>query len=265
MICRYNRLVLLVGLFAWPAVVNAEAINTNQTNSISAWTFSGTGYKVSQSEDLTYVAVKRTHSLPLTQLKAVCRKGLGLGLRHNYETQLIDMSLIEQRYSDWPLAGLSYAIERFEFKTISSKQITCSARVIDNQPEDNLDSTALSYALAFYSTDQFDKIPPLLSHLMKKPSVSMDAASLVSLLLSQNDQQKAMAYFERYVDSTTIQRDELRLMTAQWQFNQGKLAISQTLLRDCPSADCHQLNLQIEDALSQKEQDSAGDLSTYFH
>ncbi|MGF1834602.1 hypothetical protein [Photobacterium sanguinicancri] len=253
MICNH-RALLLAGFFSLPVMATTS----------SQWEFAGTRYQVEgESPIYTVHAARKSHSTT-KQIKTLCRRGLALPLRAEYENKLIANNLIEKPFSSWPVTNLSYELTDLSFFDVSKKQASCSARITDTGKASNLQATALSYAIAYYSTQQNSQLKTLLPYLMKEPQVSMDAASLITLVLSQQDQSKAQAYFDQYVDISKVKTDTITLWLAHWQKDLGDLGTSKQLITHCQSAACQHLSLQIDDAIALEEENSADDLSSYF-
>lgn len=246
---------VLAGLVSLPFSVKATE---------SQWQFAGSSYHVSGEAPAYTATVKRNIALNASQMKALCRKGLGLPLRAEYEQQLLDNGLIKQTMSDWPVTRLSYQLEDIRFDRVKKQSATCSATVIDSGKQTNLPYTALSYATAYYSTKQYAELKTMLPYLMQQPAISMDAAGLVTLLLSQRDTVKAQAYFYQHVDIEKMQVDDIKLLLAQWFQQQGELIESHTIATQCQADACQYLMLEVEDAIAEQEEASAGDLSSYF-
>ncbi|MGR5411494.1 hypothetical protein ACPV5T_02000 [Vibrio astriarenae] len=255
MIYKPALAIMLAGGLSLPAT----ASTSNQ------WTYGGTIYSVSLEQQTTTVSVSRDVEMANSQIKALCRRGLGLQLRANYENILIDKKWISEPLSDWPMASLNYELSDIKYIQASKTDAKCSATVVDTDPERNLDSSALNYALAYYATRQYDLIKPLLPHLMQKPAVAIDAAALVTLLLVRDDQSKAKQYFQRYVDITSIKSEKIKYWLSEWQYQQGNIQQSYAIIQSCTSSDCARFSSLLEDELMVIEQDSADDLSSYFN
>ncbi|MGF1688935.1 hypothetical protein L4C36_20015 [Photobacterium japonica] len=259
-ICKY-RAWWLAGLMSLPAMADQASASTASPS--MRWEFAGTTYDVKGGSSNFTVTVSRQSPLSGNQMKALCRKGLGLPLRADYEDALIAKGLISERFSTWPMTNLRYDLSDIRYRDVGSTIASCSATLTDTGTAINLDSTALSYAVAYYATQQYSAIKPILPYLMKQPLVAMDAAGLVTLLLSQQDNAKATAYFQQYVDVNAIQTDDIILRLAQWQYGQD-LAASLTIAQQCQSAACQQFTVQVEDELAAQEEASVGDLDAYF-
>ena len=254
MICNRRYALILVGLIGLPAFA-AEP---------QAWSFNGTDYLVSDGDTEISVVVSREHALTTKQMKSLCRKGLGLSLRKQYEDKLVEGEWIDQRFDTWPFANLTYELTNIQFSSLEKEQASCSAVINDTGYKTNLYTTALNYAIAYYQTKQFEKIKPILPLLMKDSSVAMDAAGIVSLLLAQSDTEKADRYYQQYVDHSLINRNEVKNWLAQWKYDQGDLVESQWLAKSCTSQQCERLVMDIEETLFEQQAESAGDLSSYF-
>ncbi|WP_321284952.1 hypothetical protein [uncultured Vibrio sp.] len=254
MICNRRYALILVGLIGLPAFA-AEP---------QAWSFNGTDYLVSDGDTEISVVVSREHALTTKQMKSLCRKGLGLSLRKQYEDKLVEGEWIDQRFDTWPFANLTYELTSIQFSSLEKDRASCSAVINDTGYKTNLQTTALNYAIAYYQTKQFAKIKPILPLLMKDSSVAMDAAGIVSLLLAQSDTEKADRYYQQYVDHSRITRNEVKNWLAQWKYDQGDLVESQLLAKSCTSQQCERLVMDIEETLFEQQAESAGDLSSYF-
>ncbi|MGS0826380.1 hypothetical protein ACVBIO_11260 [Shewanella sp. 0m-8] len=253
MSCKSTGL-LLASFLSLPAMAN-------QANS---WEFSGTRYQVSGQAPHYTATVERERGLPSPQMKSLCRKGLALPLRTNYENQLIAAQLIKDPFSDWPLINLQFELDNIQYRNVTELTASCSATLLDSGKSTNLATTGLSYAVAYYATKQYAAIKPLLPYLMKEPAVSMDGASLITLLLQQQDPVKAEAYFDKYVVVTKVESDSIKLWLAQWKMQQEQLTTSLTIVKLCKSSACQQLATDINNAIDKLEQSSADDLSSYF-
>ncbi|BDR15184.1 hypothetical protein [Vibrio sp. STUT-A11] len=254
MICNRRYALILVGLIGLPAFA-AEP---------QAWSFNGTDYLVSDGDTEISVVVSREHALTTKQMKSLCRKGLGLSLRKQYEDKLVEGEWIDLRFDTWPFANLTYELTSIQFSSLEKDRASCSAVINDTGYKTNLQTTALNYAIAYYQTKQFAKIKPILPLLMKDSSVAMDAAGIVSLLLAQSDTEKADRYYQQYVDHSRITRNEVKNWLAQWKYDQGDLVESQLLAKSCTSQQCERLVMDIEETLFEQQAESAGDLSSYF-
>lgn len=252
MICNY-RALLLAGAFSLPAMADEAVI----------WEFAGTTYTVQGHSSNYTVDAVRTSKLSTNQIKSLCRKGLGLPLRAEYEDELIVKGVINERFSSWPLTNLKYELADIRYSDVSRTSATCSATLTDSGKATNLKTTALSYAVAYYTTKQYDALKQMLPYVMKQPAIAMDGAGLVTLLLSQQDIKKAQAYYEHYVDVAAVKNDSIKLWLAQWQ-QDIDLSQSISIAKQCQSSACQQLLIQLEDMIAEQEQDSAGDLSSYF-
>ena len=208
--------------------------------------------------------MKRQHELTTKQMKSLCRKGLGLELRKKYEDKLLEGGFIRETLDSWPFASLTYELTNIQFSSLSKNQAQCSAMVNDTGYKTNLQTTALNYAIAYYSTKQYQHIKPILPLIIKEPSVAMDAAGLVTLLLSQSDVTKAENYYQQYVDVSAISNSEIKHWLAQWQFEQGELEESLFIAKQCSSKECERLVIDIEDQMFEQQAESVGDLSSYF-
>ncbi|MDV6249678.1 hypothetical protein [Vibrio sp. EA2] len=254
MICNSRFTLILVGLIGPPAFASEP----------QAWSFNGTDYLVSENGTEISVVVSREHALTTKQIKSLCRKGLGLSLRKQYEDKLVNGEWIDERFDTWPFANLSYELTNIQFSSLEKDQASCSAVINDTGYKTNLYTTALNYVVAYYETKQFGKIKPILPLLMKESSVAMDAAGIVTLLLAQSDESKADQYYQQYVDRSLITRNEVKTWLAQWKYDQGNLEESQFLAKSCSSQQCERLALDIEKTLFEQQAESAGDLSSYF-
>ncbi|MCL1137675.1 hypothetical protein [Shewanella pneumatophori] len=246
--------LLLASLISLPAMAN-------QANS---WEFSGTRYQVSGESPFYSASIERERALKPAQMKSLCRKGLALPLRAKYENKLIAAQLIKAPFSDWPMINLQFELDNIQYHNVTNLTASCSAAIIDSGKSTNLARTGLSYAVAYYTTQQYAAIKPLLPYLMKEPVVSMDGASMITLLLQQQDPVKAEAYFDKYVDITKVESDDIKLWLAQWKMQQEQLTTSLAIVELCKSSNCQQLANDIHDAIDKLEQASADDLSSYF-
>ncbi|GAL02494.1 hypothetical protein ACFFLZ_04635 [Photobacterium aphoticum] len=264
MLATYKvRAWLLAGLVSLPAMAE-QAVSASPASALTThWEFAGTTYEVAGSSSDFTVTVNRQTPLSANQMKALCRKGLGLPLRAEYEDKLIAKGLIASRFSTWPMTNLRYDLSDIHYSNVGSQSASCSATLTDSGKATNLDATALSYAVAYFATQQYDAMKPMLPYLMKQPAVAMDAAGLVTLLLSQQDNAKATAYYQQYVDISAIKTDDIILRLAEWQYGQD-LVTSLGIAKYCQSPACEQFILQVEDDIAQQDEASAGDLSAYF-
>jgi hypothetical protein len=247
-------MLLLAGLIGLPVFASEP----------QTWSFNGTEYTVTEQGSQTSVSVSRERELTKTQMKALCRKGLGLGLRKYYEDQLIERAIIKQRFATWPFANLTYELSDIQFSRLDNTQAVCSATLKDTGYKTNLQTTALNYAIAYYSTERFGQIKPVLPLLIQEPEVAMDAAGLVTLLMSHSNPEKAAHYYQQYVDVSALKRDEVKMWLAKWQYDSGQFAESLAITQACSSHACERLGLDIEDKLFEQQAESAGDLSSYF-
>ncbi len=254
MICNNRYALMLVGLLGLP--VSASEPQT--------WSFNGTNYFVTDNGTESSVVVSREHAIEIKQMKSLCRKGLGLSLRKRYEDKLIEGKWISERFDAWPFTNLTYDLTNIHFSSLEKDQASCSASIDDTGYKTNLQTIALNYTIAYYQTRQFTKIKPILPLLMKEPSVAMDAAGVVTLLLAQSDESNADKYYQQYVDITLITRNEVKAWLAQWKYDQGDLQESLSLAKSCTSQQCERLALDIEESLFEQQAESAGDLSSYF-
>ena len=250
--------LLLAGFFSLPVLANVSQENSQQ------WEFAGTIYQVEGQRPHYTVYAERQVLTSAKQMKALCRKGLALPLRAEYEAKLVGLQLIPKPISNWPVIDISYQLNKLTYSKVSENAVTCSGQITDTGQATNLQTTALSYAIAYYSAQQYSQLKVLLPYLMNDPLVSMDAAGLITLMLSQQDQQKSLAYFEQYVEMGKVRSDTIKLWLAQWQKENGDLAASQQLLTYCKSAACQHLSVQIDDAIAKQDEASADDLSSYF-
>ncbi|HDM8129020.1 TPA: hypothetical protein P0E14_003853 [Vibrio harveyi] len=254
MICNHRYLLVLVGLLGLPVFASDS----------HSWSFNGTDYELKTSDAEVSVEVKRQHELTTKQMKSLCRKGLGLELRKKYEDKLLEGGFIRETLDSWPFASLTYELTNIQFSSVSKSQAQCRANVNDTDYKTNLQTTALNYAVAYYSTKQYQHIKPILPLIIKEPSVAMDAAGLVTLLLSQSDVTKAENYYQQYVDVPAISNSEIKHWLAQWQFEQGELEESLFIAKQCSSKECERLVIDIEDQMFEQQAESVGDLSSYF-
>ncbi len=254
MICNNRYALILAGVIGLPAFASEP----------QAWSFNGTDYLVTDNGTESSVVVSREHALEIKQMKALCRKGLGLSLRKRYEDELLEGQWITERFDTWPFTDLAYDLTDIQFSLLEKDKASCSASIDDTEYKTNLQTTALNYAIAYYQTRQFAKIKPILPLLMKEPSVAMDAAGVVALLLTQSDEVKADKYYQQHVDITLITRNEVKAWLAQWKYDQGDWQESKTLAKSCTSHQCERLALDIEESLFKQQAESAGDLSSYF-
>lgn len=254
MICNRRYLVVLVGFLGLPAFAS----------DIHSWSFNGTLYELKTNESEVVVEVKRTHELSQKQMKSLCRKGLGLDLRRKYENKLLEGGFISDTLDTWPFASLTYELTNVQFSSVNKNQAKCSANVNDTGYKTNLQTTALNYAVAYYSTKQYQNIKPILPLIIKEPSVAMDAAGLVTLLLSQSDVTKAENYYQQYVDVASISNSDIKHWLARWQFDEGELEESLFIAKQCPSKECERLVIDIEDQMFEQQAESVGELSSYF-
>ncbi|MEI8597747.1 hypothetical protein P4S64_09250 [Vibrio sp. M60_M31a] len=97
------------------------------------------------------------HALTTKQMKSLCRKGLGLSLRKQYEDKLVQGEWISERLDAWPFANLTYELTSIQFSSLEKDQASCSAVINDTGYKTNLQTTALNYAIAYYQTEQFAK------------------------------------------------------------------------------------------------------------
>ncbi len=254
MTCKYYLTLLLAGLLSLPAMASE----------IHMWKFNGSDYAVSEQGDKTSVVVTRKLELSVKQIKALCRKGLGLSLRQTYEDKLIEKKIVPERFSTWPITNLSYELVDIQFSDFSKTQATCTGTIKDTGYKTNLQTTALNYAIAYYTTGQYSNIKPILPLLIKEPSVAMDAAGLIVLLLSQKSDDQAILYYQQHIDISHIQSDDIKLWLAQWQQRLGELNESLLIAKSCSSRGCQNLAMGIEDELFKQQEESADDLSSYF-
>ncbi len=268
MICNNRYALMLVGLIGLPAFASEP----------QAWSFNGTNYLVTDHGNESSVVISREHALEIKQMKSLCRKGLGLSLRKRYEDKLIEGEWISERFDTWPFTNLTYNLTHIRFSSLEKDQASCSASIEDTGHKTNLQTTALNYAIAYYQTKQITKIKPILPLLMKEPSVAMDAAGIVYLLLAKpvvpaepdehsdnaSDKIKAEKYYQQYVDISLISRNEVKYWLAQKKLELGDVQESQSLVRSCTSQQCERLALDIEEKLFEQQAESAGDLSSYF-
>ncbi|UYI49163.1 hypothetical protein OFO16_22605 [Vibrio natriegens] len=254
MICNHRYALMLAGCICLPAFASEP----------QTWSFNGTDYLVSDRDAEISVVVSREHELTTKQMKSLCRKGLGLSLRKQYEDKLVQGEWISERFDTWPFANLTYELTSIQFSSLEKDRASCSAVINDTGYKTNLQTTALNYAIAYYQTEQFAKIKPILPLLMKESSVAMDAAGIVSLLLAQSDADKADSYYQQYVDKHLITRNEVKIWLAQWKYDQGDLQESQSLAQSCTTEQCERFALNIEETLFEQQAESAGDLSSYF-
>ncbi|OOF08005.1 hypothetical protein BZG82_15680, partial [Salinivibrio sp. PR5] len=239
MICNYRHLLVLVGLLGLPVFASDS----------QSWSFNGTDYKLKTSDSEVSVEVKRQHVLTTKQMKSLCRKGLGLELRAKYEDKLLERGFIRETLDSWPFASLTYELTNIQFSSANESQAKCSAEVNDTGYKTNLQSTALNYAIAYYSTQQYQNIKPILPLIIKESSVAMDAAGLVTLLLSQSDFNKAKNYYQQYIDVSQIYSSKIKYWLAQWQFEHGEIKEALAIVNQCSIKQCEYLAIAIEDKI----------------
>lgn len=254
MICNKEFFLVLVGLLGLP-VLAAES---------HSWAFNGTRYQLESVDSQISVEVSREHDLNAKQMKSLCRKGLGLKLRTKYENKLLEGGYIHTTLDAWPFASLTYELTNIHFSSVSKSHAKCSANVNDTGYKTNFQTTALNYAVAYFSNKQYQNIKPILPLIIKDPSVAMDAAGLVTLLLSQSDSNKAEHYYQQYVDVALISKNEIKYWLAKWQFEQGEIKESLALANQCEIKKCEHLSIEIEDKIFEQQAETVGDLSSYF-
>lgn len=91
MICNHRYALMLAGCICLPAFASEP----------QTWSFNGTDYLVSDRDAEISVVVSREHELTTKQMKSLCRKGLGLSLRKQYEDKLVQGEWISERFDTW--------------------------------------------------------------------------------------------------------------------------------------------------------------------
>ncbi|NGN97856.1 hypothetical protein G5S52_09355 [Grimontia sp. S25] len=254
-ICKAAVLVVLAGSYSLPAF-----------SSIAAWQFAGTTYDVQWNDNNVEVNLTRDNTVNESIIKAECRSALTLPVRAKTEREIIAAGVITQpRWQNWPFADVSVEIDNLRYSNVTATSATCKGDISISNMEKDLERTAFLYAQFFAETSDWDSLRAVAPKLLKLPEFSNDTAGLITVMLAEIKPEQSRSYYQEYVASNNISRNETKSLLARWLWRSGYLHESLRMVEKCQSDECQYIYENVSIQLLETEANSVDDLGAYLN